>query len=269
MTFGPATMEGVRAPRIFVAATAVAALTACQAAPTPSAQPSPAVAASAAANAVPSPTWEPKPPVVPERGTFVAVPTGKFLRLWNDPGPGATGAGWFRTRNDWKQTVPLIVEGGFRDREGGEWLRVQLPVRPNGSTGWIDAADVGLEERTQRIVVDLSARKLWHFVDGEVRHTFSVGVGTSTYPTTPGRFSVWAFVEYADPSGPYGTFALGLSGFSDVITDWPGGGRMAIHGTPDVGDRGAAVSHGCVRVFNADLEALRDVPLGTPVVIRA
>ena len=98
---------------------------------------------------------------------------------------------------------------------------------------------------------------------------FSVGIGTPTYPTTPGRFSVWAFVEYADPSGPYGAFALGLSGFSDVITDWPGGGRMAIHGTADPGDRGAAVSHGCVRVYNADLEALRDVPLGTPVTIHA
>jgi lipoprotein-anchoring transpeptidase ErfK/SrfK len=251
---------------------AVAALTACQAAPVSRPEPadtSSSVAASELPVPGPSPTWTPKPAVVPAHGTHVAVPDEKFLRLWNEPGPGATGAGWLRTRNDWTQTVPLLVEGGFRDREGSEWLRVQLPVRPNGTTGWIDAADVRLEERSERIVVDLSERRLWHFRDGDVRHTFSVGVGTPTYPTTLGRFSVWAFVEYADPSGPYGTFALGLSGFSDVITDWPGGGRMAIHGTANAGDLGAAVSHGCVRVHNADLEALRDVPLGTPVVIRA
>jgi lipoprotein-anchoring transpeptidase ErfK/SrfK len=93
-------------------------------------------------------------------------------------------------------------------------------------------------------------------------------VGSPTYPTSPGRFFVWALVDYPHPFGPYGSYALGLSGFSDVITDWPGGGRMAIHGTADPTDRGQAVSHGCIRVFNPQLEHLRNVPLGTPVVIR-
>ena len=243
--------------------------TACTRAPaaepslTTSSVPSPSVASA------PSPSATPKSPVVPEHGTYAAVPREKFLRLWSEPGPGASMAGWLRTRNDWGQTVPMVVEGGFRDREGGEWLRVQLPVRPNGTTGWIDAADVRLERREDRIVVDLSARTLEHYREGELRETLSIGIGTPTYPTTPGRFSVWAFVDYADPTGPYGSFALGLSGFSDVITDWPGGGRMAIHGTTDPADRGAAVSHGCVRVYNPEIEALRDVPLGTPVVIRA
>ena len=258
----------VRALRLLGAVCALAALTACYTAPAPADPPATATA-SASVPPEPSPTPATEPPVVPARGTHVAVPEDKFLRLWNEPGPSASVAAFLRTRNDWKQTVPLPVEGGFRDREGGEWLRVQLPIRPNGTTGWIDAADVRLEERSERIVVDLSERRLWHIRDGRLQRSFSVGVGTPTYPTTPGRFSVWAIVEYADPSGPYGTFALGLSGFSDVITDWPGGGRMAIHGTADAGDRGAAVSHGCVRVYNADLEALRDVPLGTPVVIRA
>ena len=217
--------------------------------------------------AVPSPTWVPKPPVVPERGTYAAMPHVKFLRLWSQPGPGATKAGWLRTRNDWGQTVPMLVEGGFRDREGRGWLRVQLPVRPNGTTGWVRARNVDLERMRERIVVDLSDRTLVHRRDGEIVTELSVGVGTAGYPTTPGSFSVWAFVEYPDPTGPYGTFALGLSGFSDVITDWPGGGRMAIHGTTDPGDKGAAVSHGCVRVWNPELEGLREVPLGTPVEI--
>ena len=63
-------------------------------------------------------------------------------------------------------------------------------------------------------------------------------------------------------------FALGLSGFSPVLKDWPGGGRMAIHGTAHASDRGLMVSHGCVRVYNDDMVDLRRVPLGTPVVIR-
>jgi lipoprotein-anchoring transpeptidase ErfK/SrfK len=63
-------------------------------------------------------------------------------------------------------------------------------------------------------------------------------------------------------------YVLGISGFSTVFTDWPGGGRMAIHGTATASDRGQAVSHGCVRVFNSDMRKLRNVPLGTPVVIQ-
>ena len=62
--------------------------------------------------------------------------------------------------------------------------------------------------------------------------------------------------------------ALGLSGFSPVLKNWPGGGRMAIHGTAHPDDRGLMVSHGCVRVYNDDMVDLRRVPLGTPVVIK-
>jgi lipoprotein-anchoring transpeptidase ErfK/SrfK len=78
---------------------------------------------------------------------------------------------------------------------------------------------------------------------------------------------VWVKIRYASPYQPYGIAALGLSGFSPVLSEWPGGGRMAIHGTSNPSDRGHAVSHGCVRVFNDDLRSLLDVPLGTPVLI--
>jgi lipoprotein-anchoring transpeptidase ErfK/SrfK len=79
---------------------------------------------------------------------------------------------------------------------------------------------------------------------------------------------VWQRVPFSNPNQPYGIFALGLSGFSPVLSDWPGGGRMAIHGTPYASDRGRPVSHGCVRVYNDDMKGLLDVRLGTPVIIR-
>jgi lipoprotein-anchoring transpeptidase ErfK/SrfK len=118
-----------------------------------------------------------------------------------------------------------------------------------------------------RIVVSLSHRMLWHRRDGHVIQRFRVGVGATGTPTTPGRFFVWAKLP-SDPHGAYGSYVLGLSGFSEVLTYWPGGGRMAIHGTDDPNDRGQWVSHGCVRVFNPQMDELRDVPMGTPVVIR-
>jgi lipoprotein-anchoring transpeptidase ErfK/SrfK len=43
---------------------------------------------------------------------------------------------------------------------------------------------------------------------------------------------------------------------------------MAIHGTIDPSHLGRDVSHGCVRVLNPQMLELRDVPLGTPVLIR-
>jgi lipoprotein-anchoring transpeptidase ErfK/SrfK len=119
-----------------------------------------------------------------------------------------------------------------------------------------------------RIVVRLAQHTLTHYADGEMVRRFSVAVGKPSTPTAPGHFFVWARVGYQDTQGPYGNFALGLSGFSNVITDWPGGGRMAIHGTSDPNTAGQNVSNGCVRVFNPLMATLMDIPMGTPVVIR-
>jgi lipoprotein-anchoring transpeptidase ErfK/SrfK len=92
-------------------------------------------------------------------------------------------------------------------------------------------------------------------------------VGSERYPTGVGRFYIWVKVPHENPNNPYGIMALGLSGFSPVLSDWPGQGRMAVHGTPYASNRGQAVSHGCVRVYNDDMQALLDLPLGTPVEI--
>jgi len=169
--------------------------------------------------------------------------------------------------NDWGQRLWLPVIGE-RVATTQLWFRVRLPERPNGSTGWLRARDVDRGAVQDRIIVRLRRHTLTHYVDGEVVRRFAVAVGKPSTPTTPGQFFVWARVGYQDTQGPYGNFALGLSGFSNVITDWPGGGRMAIHGTPDPNIAGQNVSNGCVRVFNALMATLMDIPMGTPVVIR-
>jgi lipoprotein-anchoring transpeptidase ErfK/SrfK len=158
---------------------------------------------------------------------------------------------------------------GFVDDDGTTWFHVRLPIRPNGSTGWVRGDEVTTEVRHQRIVVDISAHRLRRVDDGHTVDDLSVAVGAPSTPTARGRFFVWARVPTGDPSGPYGVFVLGLSGFSNVITEWVGGGRMAIHGTADPADRGHDVSHGCVRVYNPQMEELTDVPMGTPVWIHA
>lgn len=207
------------------------------------------------------------PPVLPRDGTYAAIAIERYVQMWKDPEkPSASFT--YDARNPFGKVSPLLVDDSMRDTQGRGWLRVLLPMRPNGRAAWVREQDVRLVRRDERILVDLSERTLERFRHGTLVDRFSVAIGSPTYPTATGTFSVWIKVDFADPSGPYGVYALGLSGFSPVLSDWPGGGRMAIHGTPYASNRGQAVSHGCVRVYNPDMQTLRDVPMGTPVIIR-
>jgi lipoprotein-anchoring transpeptidase ErfK/SrfK len=165
----------------------------------------------------------------------------------------------------------LPVEGVATDEDGRFWLRISLPIWPNGQHGWIGADGIRLRPTAERVVIDLSDRRLMRFRQGAATTRVPVAVGATATPTPAGRFFVWAKVDTQRPSGPYGSYILGLSGFSESIepwSEWPGEPRLAIHGTDDPTDAGRAVSHGCVRVANALLRSLRGVPMGTPVVIR-
>ena len=207
-------------------------------------------------------------PVLP-RGTFVARAKAPALPIFHGPA-ASTGTRWsFSSRNAFGQPIEFLVTKTARDAHGTPWLRILVPTRPNDAAGWVREADVVVHRIRQRIVVDLSARSLTWFRDGHRQDRFPVGIGAAATPTATGTFYVWAQVPQASPFGPYGVFALGLSGFSPVLTDWPGGGRMAIHGTSNPADQGQMVSHGCVRVYNPNMSLLRHVPMGTPVVIHA
>lgn len=208
------------------------------------------------------------PDELPGPGAWVGTATSNRVRIWSRPGAGGSVRETIDASNPWDQQLAFPVVRAQLEANGTAWYRIMLGVEPNGSTGWIRASEVTLERSTDRVVVDLSAHTLQHRRGGEVIHRFRVGIGAGNTPTTPGRFFVWASLLPADPNGPYGSYLLGLSGFSDVLQSWPGGGRLAIHGTDDPTDRGADVSHGCVRVFNPQMDRLRDVPMGTVVVIR-
>ena len=210
----------------------------------------------------------PQPDELPGPGAWVVRSVAPTMPVWAAPAPDPEIRFAVETTNPWDQPIVYPVVRAAQAQDGAIWYRVLLGIEPNGSRGWVKAADVSLSRATDRIVVDTSTRILRHFRDGKVIHRFRVGVGKPTTPTTPGHFFVWARLQPSDPNGQYGTYLLGLSAFSEVLTDWPGGGRMAIHGTVDPTDRGREVSFGCVRVFNEQMDQLTDVPMGTSVVIR-
>ena len=150
-----------------------------------------------------------------------------------------------------------------------DWIEVALPIRPNGTTGWIPTAAAELRSNTYRIHVDLEARTL-SLLDGEtVVVETTVAVGSDENPTPAGTYFVTDLVDTGDPAGAYGPFAFGLSGHSETLSEFGGGdGQLGIHGTNDPSSIGQAVSHGCVRVPNETIADMVDlVPLGTPVTV--
>lgn len=163
------------------------------------------------------------------------------------------------------------VLGVVRDeRCDAAWYRVQLPIRPNGVTGYVAADNVGLYRVRTRIEVDLSERRIAFFRKDRRLATVTAGIGASDTPTPTGRFYVNQRLRAPDPAGPYGPGAIGISAFSPVLTNWVQGGPIAIHGTNHPESIGQAISNGCLRIANRDLLRLFDaMPEGTPVVIRA
>ena len=207
------------------------------------------------------------PPRSLKRWAWVVRADADRLRVWSDPGSSTGPRSRVDATNPWGQRIAFPVMR-VAEAKRTPWYRVLLGVEPNGSAGWVRARDVTFHRVRHRVIVDLSERALRHYRNGALRHRFSVGIGAPGTPTTTGRFFVWATLRPRDPTGPYGSFLLGLSGFSKVLSDWPGGGRIAIHGTTDASDRGRRVSHGCARVYNPQMNQLRAIPMGTAVTIR-
>ena len=159
------------------------------------------------------------------------------------------------------------------DSQQGDWVQVQLPVRPNGSTGWVRAADVQLTSHDYSVEVRLAEhRMLVRQADVVVLDT-PIGVGTADAPTPGGTYYLKELLQPPDPDGGYGPYAYGLSGFSPVYTSYSGGeGVIGIHGTNAPDTVGSDVSDGCIRVTNEVVTRMVEeigLPLGTRVTIQA
>jgi len=164
-------------------------------------------------------------------------------------------------------TVPqvFLVE---EQRDDG-WVRVLLPVRPNGSTGWIRASDVELTATTYRVTIELSARQITVYDGPNVILQEAVAIGKPETPTPPGKYYIRVLLESTNPDSVYGPFAYGLSAHSDVLTSFNGGdAEVGIHGNNDASVLGERVSAGCVRMSNDGITRLTEIlRLGTPVEI--
>ena len=165
----------------------------------------------------------------------------------------------------------LVVDRAVRD--GREWLKVLLPIRPVGATGWIPRDTAVLDRTRYRIELRLGSRRLTVFRDGRVVRRFGVVVGAPGTPTPRGLAAIYERNRQPDPGGFLGPWSLSLTAMSDVLESFGGGpGRVAIHGREGASlsdPLGSARSHGCIRITSRAVSWLaRRAPPGTPVRIR-
>ena len=213
----------------------------------------------------------PPPPVrdqPPADASYIARARGTGLEVFDGPeGEALEGVGTLT--NPTANGTALVMAVLGRPDPAQEWLEVLLPVRPNFTTGWVRAADVEITWTTYVIDIDISDHRLELWRGDELVTWGTVALGRSGAPTPTGRTAVNELLASPEPDGLYGPFALGLSLWSDTVTEYAGGnGQIGIHGTnrPDL--LGSDVSLGCVRVGNDLVSDLAGrVPLGTPVVI--
>jgi lipoprotein-anchoring transpeptidase ErfK/SrfK len=162
--------------------------------------------------------------------------------------PAGAVVGFVAARRPLTGSPTVLPVLSVRERAGRTWLRVRLPRRPNGATGWI-AADGTISSRLRwRIAVDRSRRRARVYRHGRLVRRFRVVVGASGTPTPLGRFFVAERVRQPRGSA-LGPWVLATSAHSGVLQEFAGGpGQIGLHGRTGLPEPlGSAASHGCIR----------------------
>ncbi len=162
-----------------------------------------------------------------------------------------------------------LVIGTRRDAQGHVWHKIRIPMRPNGRKGWVRHSALGpLYPVHARLVIDRSDLRASLYKDGRRVWKAPVGLGKSSTPTPEGDFWIREKFKTSSSGGTYGPMAFGTSAYS-VLSEWPNGGVIGIHGTDQPSLIPGRPSHGCIRLKNDDIKKLyKRMGIGTPVRIK-
>lgn len=169
---------------------------------------------------------------------------------------------------DYRKRVVLVLRA-LPGRDGKPlWYRVSIPGRPNGRSGWVPASSLEVAPADRWLVILRGARRFEFVLRSKVVRSGRIAVGAPGMPTPLGLYYVQrGFRPVGYPI--LGAYAFATSAYS-ALSEWPGGGIVGVHGTDTPQFIGQAVSHGCIRLLNSDIEYLRTVVrIGTPIKIVA
>ena len=171
----------------------------------------------------------------------------------------------YRTEDGRPEIYLLLRSRGVRRQ--GTWVQLRIPGRPHGRTGWVPRWALASIHRVKGyLLLDKSRLRAYLFRDGRSIWSSPIGIGAPGTPTPAGNF--WIREKLKGFGDIYGPWAFGTAGYS-VLSDWPRGGVVGIHGTNQPELIPGRPSHGCVRVPNGRIRVLaRLLRLGTPLRIR-
>lgn len=189
------------------------------------------------------------------------------IRRRPQAGSPAVARTHYLTEDGLPEVYPVLQKHTHPD--GRSWLQIRVPMRPNGHTGWVPATALGpLQRVPTRLLVDRRSQRATLYHSGWKIWSSPIGIGAPTTPTPPGHYWIREKIKVTNPNGPYGPWAFGTSAYS-VLSDWPGGGVIGIHGTNQPQLIPGTPSHGCIRLPNPAITQLtKHMPIGTPIHIR-
>lgn len=185
------------------------------------------------------------------------------------PSARARAVGVIRPVTPEGHTNLVLSYATHRDGAQRLWIQVPISALPNGLSGWVPRSALGdFHIVRTHLVIDRARLTAVLLRNGRVVFRTNVGLGEPRWPTPRGEFYVRVRLDhFLDPM--YGPVAFGTNARQPWLTDWPNGGVVGIHGTDAPQLLPGRVSHGCIRLRNADILRLaRLMPLGTPVSIR-
>ena len=187
----------------------------------------------------------------PARWSYPAAPA--LVRATPSEHSRVVGRLHFLTEDDQAEVYAVLAE---RRVAAADYVRVSLPRRPNGATGWVPRAALGtLRTARTRLAVNRARRTAVLYRGGRIIWHARVGVGRPSLPTPAGHFYVREKLRSIGGPG-YGPYAIGTSAYAARLSDWPGGGVVGLYGTDEPNLIPGAPSHGCVRLRNREVTKL-------------
>jgi L,D-transpeptidase-like protein len=226
------------------------------------------IPASAAAAALPPANPPGTVRLSDERVTTKWAHTADLQPVFSRPSGKARRVARLRLLTEDSFAEVYLVLSSWKNSAGNAWLKIRVPKRPNGLTGWVRESALGsLHTVHTRLRVNKRTLRATLYDRGRKRFSARIGVGKAGTPTPSGHF--WIREKFrVSGHGLYGPRAIGTSAYAPYLTDWPGGGVIGLHGTDQPSLIPGRPSHGCIRLRNADILRLYKLaPKGTPIDI--
>ncbi len=128
-------------------------------------------------------------------------------------------------------------------------------------------------QQTIRLAIKLGERRVYVYSGDTLKTSYPIAIGKGGWETPTGNFKV--IEKQKDPAWqhPFKGTIIPPGRNNPLGTRWigfwtDGKNYIGFHGTPNVASVGRPASHGCIRMFDKDVQQLFElVTVGTPVVV--